>query len=154
MEANSVAKTCSESNDKPGFFMIRSISDLADRDKNTPIVEKCRPFACHAVAAFTVAFLKNRPVPPLNLGITKVELSLERIYGELSPEEKHEFLEYLSIALKIDKGLISTPSPLENGERILLELSVSATEYLNKLAVDKDRKIISLGIKSIRMGGG
>ena len=63
MEAGGVATVCFERPEHPGFFMVRGISDLADEEKNSSIVEKWRQYACDLAASFTIELLKKAPVP-------------------------------------------------------------------------------------------
>jgi nucleoside phosphorylase len=63
MEAGGTARAAFQAADAPGFFMIRGVSDLADGEKDTKQVKKWRSYACDVAATFTVAFLKNGPVP-------------------------------------------------------------------------------------------
>ncbi|MCP4540743.1 MAG: hypothetical protein GY832_26695 [Chloroflexi bacterium] len=63
MEAAGVATAAFESSQKPGFFMVRCTSDLADEQKDSWDVKKWRPYACEAAASFAIAFLKSGPVP-------------------------------------------------------------------------------------------
>lgn len=62
MEAGGVATAAFESPLKPGFFMVRAVSDLAE-NKDDPDVKAWRAYACHAAAAYAIALLKNGPIP-------------------------------------------------------------------------------------------
>jgi nucleoside phosphorylase len=64
MEAAGVASALFQTTLKPGFLMIRGVSDLADKDKASPEVESWRAYACDVAAAFTFAFLQSGPIPP------------------------------------------------------------------------------------------
>lgn len=63
MEASGAATAVFQSPEKPGFFMIRGVSDLADENKNTKNVEKWRSYACEVAAAFLVSLLQSGPIP-------------------------------------------------------------------------------------------
>jgi len=63
MEAAGVANAASQASRQPGLLMIRGVSDLADRQKNTSWVKRWRPYACEIAAAWVVEFLKSGPVP-------------------------------------------------------------------------------------------
>jgi nucleoside phosphorylase len=63
MEAAGAATAAFQSPDKPGFFMVRGVSDLADEKKGSSHVEKWRSYACAVAASFTVALLRNGPIP-------------------------------------------------------------------------------------------
>ncbi|KAA6187908.1 5'-methylthioadenosine/S-adenosylhomocysteine nucleosidase [Thiohalocapsa marina] len=63
MEAGGVANAVAQSARRPGFFMIRGVSDLADADKDSNEVKSWRPYACEIAAAWTIDLLKNGPIP-------------------------------------------------------------------------------------------
>jgi nucleoside phosphorylase len=63
MEAAGVATAAFQSSDRPGFFMVRGVSDLADENKGSSDVGKWRSYACDAAASFAIALLKSGPVP-------------------------------------------------------------------------------------------
>lgn len=63
MEAGGAAAACFQANNPPGFFMIRGVSDLADKDKGSTEVKKWRPFACDVSASYTVELLKSGILP-------------------------------------------------------------------------------------------
>jgi nucleoside phosphorylase len=63
MEAGGVALRALQTTWKPGFFMVRGVSDLADEHKGTATVDEWRPYACDIAAAYTIALLKSGPVP-------------------------------------------------------------------------------------------
>lgn len=64
MEAAGVATAVFQTSEgqKPGFFMIRGVSDLADENKDQPDIEKWRAYACDVAATFAIEFLKSGPV--------------------------------------------------------------------------------------------
>jgi nucleoside phosphorylase/tetratricopeptide (TPR) repeat protein len=62
MEAGGVANAVAQSARRPGFFMIRGVSDLADADKDSDDVKCWRPYACEIAAAWTLEWLKGGPV--------------------------------------------------------------------------------------------
>ncbi len=63
MEAGGVASAVHQAPTHPGFFMIRSASDLADAKKD----DRWRRYACDIAASFAVGFLKTGPIPVLNI---------------------------------------------------------------------------------------
>jgi nucleoside phosphorylase len=63
MEAGGVANAAAQSARRPGFFMIRGVSDLADADKDSAEVKAWRPYACEIAAAWTLDWLQGGPVP-------------------------------------------------------------------------------------------
>src|SRR3989442_1205354 len=64
MEAGGVASACFQANPAPGFFMVRSVSDLADAQKDNKTVQKWRLYACATAAAYAVGLLKSGPIVP------------------------------------------------------------------------------------------
>jgi nucleoside phosphorylase len=63
MEAGGAATAAFNSADKPGFFMVRGVSDLADQKKGSASVEKWRAYACDVAAAYAIALLRSSPLP-------------------------------------------------------------------------------------------
>ncbi len=63
MEALGVATAAFQSSDMPGFFMVRGVSDLADENKSSAVVEEWRQYACDAAASFVIALLSSGPIP-------------------------------------------------------------------------------------------
>lgn len=66
MEAAGVLAACKDVPQKkrPGFFMIRGVSDLADENKNREEVKAWRPYAASAASAFLLHLLKSAPIVP------------------------------------------------------------------------------------------
>jgi nucleoside phosphorylase len=62
MEAGGVASACFQAVTKPGFFMIRCASDLADANKDSVTVSKWRSYACDVAAAYAVGLLQSGPI--------------------------------------------------------------------------------------------
>ncbi len=62
MEAGGAASACFQAAQAPGIFMIRSVSDLADADKDSDEVRRWRAYACEVAAAYAVALLESGPV--------------------------------------------------------------------------------------------
>lgn len=98
MEAGGVAAATFQAASRPGFFMVRSVSDLADEHKNSPDIEQWRLYACDVAAAYTIALLQSGPVivssneqPPSSVTPSfspKVKLKLESPHGTVHPESK------------------------------------------------------------------
>jgi nucleoside phosphorylase len=63
MEAGGVVVSAHQSAHRPGFFMIRCVSDQAG-NKASKKVKAWRPYACDVAAAFAVAMIRNGPIPP------------------------------------------------------------------------------------------
>lgn len=90
MEAAGVATAAFQSSEKPGFFMVRCVSDLADEQKGSATVEQWRPYACEAAAAFAVALLKSGPVLSSgNVAANTAEQSLRKVESLLTQLKDH-----------------------------------------------------------------
>jgi nucleoside phosphorylase len=63
MEAGGVALVAHQSPARPGFFMVRCVSDLL-ANKNQAKVEAWRDYACDVAAAYAIAIIRNGPLPP------------------------------------------------------------------------------------------
>ena len=64
MEASGVATASSQASSRPGFFIIRGVSDLADKKKSSTRVKKWRRYACDVAAAYAIGLLRCMPVEP------------------------------------------------------------------------------------------
>lgn len=73
MEAGGVVRAAFQSACRPGFFMVRGVSDLADGDKDSAEVKRWREYACEIAAAWTLDWLGNGPVPAMTLGANQRE---------------------------------------------------------------------------------
>ncbi len=86
MEAGGVANAVAQSAHRPGFFMIRGVSDLADADKDSDEVKRWRPYACEIAAAWTLEWLKSGPVTAgAQLPSTQRQQSPSRAVGTPEP---------------------------------------------------------------------
>ncbi|GAB4191135.1 MAG: hypothetical protein OHK0022_04640 [Roseiflexaceae bacterium] len=63
MEAGGVALRTSQSVSRPGFFMVRGVSDLADEQKSSALVTAWRAYACDVAASYAIGLLKSGPFP-------------------------------------------------------------------------------------------
>jgi nucleoside phosphorylase/ankyrin repeat protein len=63
MEAAGVASAALQSANRPGFFMVRGVSDLADKEKDADTTKSWREYACRVAATYAIAFLRTGPVP-------------------------------------------------------------------------------------------
>ena len=63
MEAGGTASAAFQAANSPGFFMIRGVSDLADRAKDSSDVMSWRAYACDVAASYAIALLRSGPVP-------------------------------------------------------------------------------------------
>jgi nucleoside phosphorylase len=66
MEAGGAAVSAHQSAHRPGFFMVRSVSDQAG-NKSSKRVMAWRPYACDAAAAYAITLIRNGPVLPKGL---------------------------------------------------------------------------------------
>jgi nucleoside phosphorylase len=62
MEAGGVAHAAFQARSRPGFLMIRGVSDLADEQKDSAPVKSWRLYACGVAAAYTIFLLKSGPI--------------------------------------------------------------------------------------------
>ena len=63
MEAAGVAAAAFQQAQPTRFFMVRSVSDLADETKDSQEVKRWRAYACDVAATYTVALLQRGPIP-------------------------------------------------------------------------------------------
>lgn len=63
MEAGGVALKAAQTVTRPGFFMVRGVSDLADEHKGSADVDAWRAYACDVAAAYAVGLLKSDIFP-------------------------------------------------------------------------------------------
>jgi len=63
MEAGGVASACFQSPKRPGSFMVRGVSDLADNNKGTDSVEQWRAYAAEVAATYAISLLSSGPLP-------------------------------------------------------------------------------------------
>ncbi len=66
MEAGGVVVSAHQSAHRPGFFMVRCVSDQA-ANKASKKVKPWRPYACDAAAAFAITMIRSGPIPPRRL---------------------------------------------------------------------------------------
>ncbi len=64
MEAGGAASAAYQAANSIGFFMIRSVSDLADAAKDSSEVVSWRAYACEVAALYLIALLRSGPIPP------------------------------------------------------------------------------------------
>ncbi len=92
MEAAGVAAASFQAANPPGFFMIRGVSDLANKQKGVKRVEKWRPYACDIAAAYTIALLQSGPVllsPPTPASLPDESKLTESRKSEFSNRLRH-----------------------------------------------------------------
>jgi nucleoside phosphorylase len=63
MEAGGVASACFQASTRPGFFMVRGASDLADKNKGKAAVKQWRGYASDVAASYVIALLRSAPIP-------------------------------------------------------------------------------------------
>jgi len=153
MEAAGAATAAFQSSDRPGFFMVRAVSDLADENKSSSNVKKWRSYACDAAASFTIALLCSGPIP-LSQGVTqaktkRVELIFEGEFSEFSPNRQQEIVGVLATLLKIEPINIRILHVYQGSIVMIIEMPESAANRLNIIATKRDFRIIKLGIKSV-----
>lgn len=78
MEAGGAAAAAHQAAQRPGFFMVRGVSDLADEQKGSPDVEKWRSYACDSAASYAIALMRSGPIPPTSSVHTSEAAVLQR----------------------------------------------------------------------------
>jgi nucleoside phosphorylase len=63
MEAGGVALRVAQTVTRPGFFMVRGVSDLADERKGSADVDAWRAYACDVAAAYAVGLIQSDLFP-------------------------------------------------------------------------------------------
>ena len=63
MEAGGAASAAYQAATRPGFLMVRGVSDLADSAKDDATVLSWRRYACDVAAAYILALLGSGPLP-------------------------------------------------------------------------------------------
>jgi len=63
MEAGGVAQRVAQTITRPGFFMVRGVSDLADERKGSDDVDAWRAYACDVAAAYAVGLIQSDIFP-------------------------------------------------------------------------------------------
>jgi nucleoside phosphorylase len=63
MEAGGVAQRVAQTVTRPGFFMVRGVSDLADERKGKADVDAWRAYACDVAAAYAVGLIQSDIFP-------------------------------------------------------------------------------------------
>ena len=157
MEAAGAATAAFQSADRPGFFMVRGVSDLADENIGSPDVEKWRSYACDVAASFTIALLKSGPVPLsediIQVKTKQAELILEGPFNEFTFKQQQDIVSVLSALLKIDPSDIRVLKVYQGSIVIIIEMPETAANHLYEMATKHDFRIMSLGIKSVLVEG-
>jgi nucleoside phosphorylase len=155
MEAAGVATAAFQSSDKPGFFMVRGVSDLADENKGSSDVKKWRLYACAAVASFAVALLKNGPVPLTERPIKtqRIELILEGEFSEFTSTRLRDIVGVLAALLRTDPGNIKILKAYQGSIVLIIEMPDSVANRLYEMATARDFRIVSLGAESVLAEG-
>ena len=153
MEAAGAATAAFQSPDRPGFFMVRGVSDLADENKDSSDVQKWRSYACDSAASFTIALLRSGPIP-LSEGAAQtktkqVQLIYEGEISEFTPNRQQEIVGVLATLMKIDPSNIRILQVYQGSIVMILEMPDSAANRLYKLATSRDFRLMSMGIKSV-----
>lgn len=153
MEAAGVATATVQSPDRPGFFMVRGVSDLADENKGSSDVKKWRSYACDAAASFAIALLQSGPVPlsdeDIQVKTKQVQLIIEGEFSEFSLNRQQDIVGVLAVLLKIDPSNVRVLQVYQGSIVVLLELPDSAADRLHALAATQDFRIKTLGIRSV-----
>lgn len=158
MEAAGVATAAFQASDRPGFFMVRGVSDLADEDKGSSHVVKWRSYACDAAASFAIALLKSGPVPLLGETVQnktkQVQLIFEGEFSEFTSIREQEIVSVLATLLRIEQSEIRVLKVQQGSILMIIEMLGTAADDFYELVVAKDPRIMTLGIKSILLEDG
>jgi nucleoside phosphorylase len=100
MEAAGLASAAFQAAGRPGFLMVRGVSDLADEEKGAPHIEKWRAYACDVAASCAITLLKSGPVPVqsnlqpghVSFGVDDHDIPLPRVKKRFSQLEKDRYL--------------------------------------------------------------
>ena len=157
MEAAGVATAAFQSAERPGFFMVRGVSDLADEAKGSTDVEKWHLYACDVAASFTIALLKSGPVPlaevPILVQTKRVELILEGVFSEFTSNNQQDIVGKLAELLSIEPITIRVLKVYRGSIVIVIEMPDSAANRLYGMATKHDFRIMRLGIVSVLVEG-
>jgi nucleoside phosphorylase len=157
MEAAGVATAAFQSSVRPGFFMVRGVSDLADENKGSSNVEKWRSYACDIAASFAIALLKSGPVPlaenPIQVRTKRVEIILDGEFSEFTLNQQQDIVRVLAALLSIDSGDIRILKVYSGSIVIIVEMPDNAANRLYEMATTRDFRIMSLIVKSVLVEG-
>jgi predicted DNA binding protein len=170
MEAAGVATATFQSSEKPGFFMVRCVSDLADEQKGSSGVEKWRPYACEAAASFVIALLKSGPVSlnentnviarkelppnarrPEQLPTVQVTILLESDIQEFTPSERESFIFALSRIVNINPDQIRILRVAPGSVEVTLEMPEEAAQLLVSMYLDQEPTLKTLRIEKVEL---
>lgn len=157
MEAAGVATAAFQSSIKPGFFMVRGVSDLADENKNSRDVEKWRLYACSVAASFAIGLLKSGPVPlakdTTRTKTRQVEIILEGEFSEFTSANQRDIVSILATVLSIDSSDIRVLRVDPGSIKIVIELPDIAANHFHEMAAGRDFKIDGWKVKSVLVEG-
>lgn len=98
MEGAGAVVAAASAQERPRFLMIRSISDLADSNKD----DSWREYACAAAAAFTVSLIRSGLIAPRHdLGPSATSAARQANRSEL----ESEIAEQKSVVLRLEREL-------------------------------------------------
>ncbi|HEY9803386.1 MAG TPA: 5'-methylthioadenosine/S-adenosylhomocysteine nucleosidase [Leptolyngbyaceae cyanobacterium] len=130
MEAGGVASASFQAVQRPGFFMIRGVSDLADEDEKTYEVQQWRSYACDVAASYTVALLESGRVPLTNTSpnspINELDKSELNLLKKLLIESKRTSV--------LKREILATDIGIKSGE--IPQFMLLADDDLAKQIVD------------------
>lgn len=131
MEAGGTASAAFQAAQKPGFFMVRGVSDLADPDKNSPRVEGWRAYARDVAAAYAIGLLRSGPVPA----------------GQRDSDEKSSSVPSPTASAQENQGAIDIwRMRLKHFREELARTTDPGKEFTIKLEIEEaERKIRELG---------
>jgi nucleoside phosphorylase len=147
MEAGGVATAAFDSPLKPGFFMVRAVSDLAE-NKDDPDVKAWRDYACHVAAAYAIALLKNGPIPvssppAIMMPVAGSLVALRDQLGESQPEIGFAELETVM-------GFVMDTDSSETSEADFTDLDPEKKLELNELS-NEVRDLLTQGLRKAQL---
>jgi nucleoside phosphorylase len=157
MEGGGVATAAFQSVDRPGFFMVRGVSDLADANKGSSDVEKWRSYSCDIAASFAISLLKSGPVPLPEYSIQestkRVELILEGEFSDFTSNRQQDLVHALAAILGTDPSNIRVLRVAQGSIVITIEIPDTVANLLYEITLAHDPRVLRLGIESVFVEG-
>jgi nucleoside phosphorylase len=157
-EGSGVARAAGQQDPTPRFLEVRSISDMADRNKG----DKWHPYAANAAAAFVIGLLRTKPVPPLPTGRSSLhedappllilraqslrEIAPEEILGAFDGELKGREIE--TVALDFT-DLVTKENILNDPEEAARRLTDLQGSLFTALARSSEAELVFHGLAHI-----
>lgn len=114
---------------RPGFLMIRAISDFGGKDKGNE-QEKCEDYALDVVASYTVAFLESGPVCPGKF-INNLK-NIDFLIITTLKEEFNALLSQFENNIQIDSTQFFIEIPTSDNDGTIYNVIVVCLNFLKK----------------------